>query len=290
MSCTALRHLNKLLCLLLCAVFLGLLCMGVWAQPETGCRLVIDYHHEGHAIPEATFRLYRIADLSGEEELSYIGAFSNLSLDAEALSNEALNLYTRVENQGILPEYTMITDSQGMASVDSVAPGAFLLVGDPVRFNGFTYHVDKQVIFLKGETLTLHTKSTRLPEDMMLISVKTVKLWDDAGYENERPRAIGVRLLKDGKTVSSVVLSEANNWTYTWNGLLPNARWTVEEDVPEDYTVSVLEADHVFTLINHRKQIPQTGHIWWPVLTVLCLGLALIVAGLVIRRGGRNEA
>lgn len=290
MSCTALRHLNKLLCLLLCAVFLGLLCMGVWAQPETGCRLVIDYHHEGHAIAEATFRLYRIADLSGEEELSYIGAFSNLSLDAEALSNEALNLYTRVENQGILPEYTMITDSQGMASVDSVAPGAFLLVGDPVRFNGFTYHVDKQVIFLKGETLTLHTKSTRLPEDMMLISVKTVKLWDDAGYENERPRAIGVRLLKDGKTVSSVVLSEANNWTYTWNGLLPNARWTVEEDVPEDYTVSVLEADHVFTLINHRKQIPQTGHIWWPVITVLCLGLALIVAGLVIRRGGRNEA
>ena len=288
MKSTHVRYLNKLLCFLLCMTFLYLMCIGVCAQPAR-C-LTVEFQHEGFPISNAVFHLYRIADLGQDGELSYRSDFSDLRLDAEALTNAAQDLYARVEKQNIQPEQTLTTNKEGTASVGDLAPGAFLLVGAPATVNGFVYYVDKQVIFLEENTLLLRPKSTRLPLGTELISVKAVKLWDDRGYENERPDAIVVRLLKDGETVSSAVLSDANNWSHTWNDLLPNAKWTVQEDVPEGYKVTVQESEHIFTLTNHRKEIPQTGHIWWPVLTALCAGLALIVVGMTVRGRGRNDA
>ena len=285
-----LRYLNKSLCFLLCTVFLCLLCIGVCAQPESRCCLTVEFQHESFPISNATFQLYRIADLGADRKLSYVEAFSDLRLDAETLSNAAYDLYARVEHQNLQPEQTLITDQDGIASAADLAPGAFLLVGVPATVNGFDYHVEKQVIFLEKETLTLRPKSTRLPSEAKLISIEAVKLWDDQGFENERPNAIVVRLLKDGKTVSSAVLSDTNGWRHTWNDLLPNANWSVQEDVPEGYKVTVRESENTFTLTNHRKEIPQTGHIWWPVLTVLCVGLALIVVGFTVRGRGRNDA
>lgn len=285
-----LRYLNKSLCFLLCTVFLCLLCIGVCAQPESRCCLTVEFQHESFPISNATFQLYRIADLGADRKLSYVEAFSDLRLDAEALSNAAYDLYARVEHQNLQPEQTLITDQDGIASAADLAPGAFLLVGIPATVNGFDYHVEKQVIFLEKETLTLRPKSTRLPSEAKLISIEAVKLWDDQGFENERPNAIVVRLLKDGKTVSSAVLSDTNGWRHTWNDLLPNANWSVQEDVPEGYKVTVQKSEYTFTLTNHRKEIPQTGHIWWPVLTVLCVGLALIVVGFTVRGRGRNDA
>lgn len=289
MKSSTFRYLNKLLCFLLCMIFLCFLSIGASAQPG-GCCLNIEFRHEGFPIPKAVFRLYRIADLENGRELSYTENFSDLRLDAEALSNAAYDLYARVEHQNLQPEQTLITDQDGIASAVDLAPGAFLLVGIPATVNGFDYHVEKQVIFLEKETLTLRPKSTRLPSEAKLISIEAVKLWDDQGFENERPNAIVVRLLKDGKTVSSAVLSDTNGWRHTWNDLLPNANWSVQEDVPEGYKVTVRESENTFTLTNHRKEIPQTGHIWWPVLTVLCVGLALIVVGFTVRGRGRNDA
>lgn len=290
MQSPAFRHLNKLLCLLLCTVLLGLLCTGVCAQPERRCQLWIDYRHEGVAISQANFRLYRIAGLNSNLELSYSGAFSDLRLDAQALSDAAEELYLRVEKQSISPERTFVTDWNGKASVSDLTPGAYLLVGEPATVDASVYYVDKQVVFLHEDRMTMNPKCTQLPVGVKLISIQTVKFWDDHGHENERPREITVRLLKDGKTVHSVVLSEANNWSYTWNNLLPNARWTVAEDVPQGYKATIQEKDHVFTVINQYKNIPQTGQVWWPVITVFCLGLMLIVVGLSVRRSGRNEA
>jgi hypothetical protein len=54
--------------------------------------------------------------------------------------------------------------------------------------------------------------------------------------------------------------------------------------------VSIEQNEHLFTLTNQYKDIPQTGQIWWPVLTVLCLGLLLVVVGLALRRSGCHDA
>lgn len=300
MTAVVRKYLNKLLCAaLLGLVLLSLAAPAVVAQPEQLCTLNIDYIHEEVPVSGAQFRLYRIANLDDRYEPVYTGIFSDLRLDAEELGNAVLDLYERVEAQNAQPEHTVTTDQEGQASISGIEAGAFLLVGESATVGSFTYHVDKQILILPTQsqrtgqwesTLTLRPKSTKLPSDLQLIGIKTEKRWEDQGYENDRPNAISVRLLRDGKTVSTVTLSEANNWTYTWTNLLPNARWSVEEDVPQGYVVNVEKNENTFTLTNYRKNIEQTGQIWWPVITVICVGLVLILLGVSLRRSGRHEA
>ena len=285
----AAQQLHKLLCLLLCTVLTGLLFVGVFATAENQCQLVLNYHYQDTAISGAAFRIYRVADLNSSKELIYTDAFSDFHLNADQLLQAREELFNRVEEKGLSPEKQLLTGTDGIAVANDLTPGAFLLVCEPAVVGNFVYYCDMQVLILKEDVLTLLPKSTRLPVGERLISIQAVKIWDDRGYENKRPREITVRLLKDGKTFDSAVLSGSNGWSHTWNDLLPNARWTVKEDVPKGYLATVEQSGNVFTLTNQYKNIPQTGHIWWPVLTVLGVGLLLVTIGLALRRSGRNE-
>ncbi len=51
------------------------------------------------------------------------------------------------------------------------------------------------------------------------------------------PQKVRVNLLRNGKPYDSVELSEVNNWVYTFTNLLSTGEYTVEEDVPDNYTV-----------------------------------------------------
>lgn len=293
------QFLNKAVCVMLLVLTLVCLtCPAVLAEPAPRCTLRIDYVHEATAVAGARFRLYRVADMDRDLNFTYTGIFSDLSFTPEELVEAVEDLHTRVVKTGVGAEITLTTDAEGQASATDIAPGAFLLVADPTTVGSSVYHVDKQIVFLPSRweagddsqmEVVLYPKSVKLPAGSELIKVKAVKIWDDKGYENKRPRSITVRLLRDGKTVSTVVLSESNQWSHTWTDLLPNARWTVQEDVPDGYVVSVRETDHIFSLTNHRKDIEQTGQIWWPIIVVLCGGLALIVIGVALRRSGRYE-
>lgn len=299
MSYAALRQVNKLLsALMICLVFLSMLMPTAKAEPEDRCELIIDYQYETLPVSGASFRLYRIASLENGQ-LTGVGIFSGLSMDPQGLNDSVEDLYALITGGAAEPEFVLVTDEQGSAMASEVEPGAFLLVGEPLTLGSFVYHVDKQVVFLPSESgepgepensLTLRPKSSRVPVGAQLTCLTVVKEWDDRGYENQRPRSVTVRLLKDGTTVSTVTLSGSNNWTHTWDNLIPTARWTVEEDVPAGYVVSTEEIDEIFTLTNHRKNIEQTGTIWWPVVTILVVGLVLIILGITLRWSGRYGA
>ena len=72
------------------------------------------------------------------------------------------------------------------------------------------------------------------------VSVTVNKGWSDAGYEANRPASVTVQLMRDGEPYgTSVTLSQAESWTYSWTGLEKGPEWTVEEsEVPAGYTSS----------------------------------------------------
>jgi hypothetical protein len=80
------------------------------------------------------------------------------------------------------------------------------------------------------------------------------KVWEDSGYESERPESVTVTLRKNGVAVDQQQLSEANEWTYTWTGLTPTAQWTVtEDDVPSGYSAATTVDGRTVTITNTRK-------------------------------------
>lgn len=289
---------NVILSLILCCVLL-LSCPFALAartvNPDALCTLTIQFSHQETAVSGGQFRLYRVADVNENMEFTPVAPFRLDDLDLEdgalQLSNQARTLNAPVT-------HTLTTDASGTVSVGDLRPGAWLLVGQPTEAGDVTYYVDPQVVILPQQNaagdlnydVTVLPKSTQLPSEVELVERTVVKVWSDQGYEAQRPGSITVRLLRDGKAIDQVKLSAKNNWRYTWSDLLPNANWTVEEDVPENYVSELQESDGVFTLTNHRKTIDQTGHIWWPVALAVGVGLLLIFVGIILRRSSRHEA
>ncbi len=95
------------------------------------------------------------------------------------------------------------------------------------------------------------------------IEVTVHKRWDK-DYEELRPASVTVELQADGETVDSVVLSQDNDWSYTFTDLWKyNEDGTLiaysvyEPDVPEGYVVSYTDEKGT----THISEEPQEGYL-----------------------------
>lgn len=286
--------------MLLCLVLMLLSWPTVMASEtvdlNADCTLKVHYTHDQVPIADAQFWLYRVASTDQQLRLTMTGVFADITIAQEDLSGTALRLYDRVQEAAVKPVASLTTNELGWGSSSRLRPGAYLLVGQPTAQGEQTHYVDPQLVILPQQLeeggwsyqLTIWPKSTEIPTGIEPIDITVVKVWKDAGYEEDRPASITVRLLKNGKTVSTVDLSQKNQWTHTWTNLLPNADWSVEEDVPKGYVMGVEALDETFILTNYRKNIDQTGQLWGPVAVLACVGLAMTAAGILIRRSGRK--
>ena len=76
-----------------------------------------------------------------------------------------------------------------------------------------------------------------------------------AGDKSARPGYIYVQLLENGRVADTVVLSEANDWEYTWDELDADSQWrVVERDVPDGYTVTVEREGRVFVITIYQAR------------------------------------
>ncbi|MBQ9717687.1 MAG: Cna B-type domain-containing protein, partial [Clostridia bacterium] len=83
------------------------------------------------------------------------------------------------------------------------------------------------------------------------VSRQVIKIWEDKGYEENRPAEITVELLADGQVYDTVVLNANNHWMYQWNGLNKDTVWSIKEaDVPENYTSVITSEGSVFVITN----------------------------------------
>ena len=110
----------------------------------------------------------------------------------------------------------------------------------------------------------------------MTVSVKKVWQGNDGNY----PSTVTVNLVRvnrenenDKKTIGSVILSEANNWSYTFTSLDDNYTYTVTEDEVSGYRTSITkdtkpktdggevipDNDLSFTITNTRKSGGSSG-------------------------------
>ncbi|HAP3804341.1 TPA: Cna B-type domain-containing protein, partial [Enterococcus faecalis] len=98
-------------------------------------------------------------------------------------------------------------------------------------------------------------------------TIKVTKKWEDGNNQDgKRPNSIQVQLLADGKKQGDVVeLSDANNWTTTWNDLAPEANgkdiiYTVEEVKVPGYSTTVDDTDNENVLITNTHT-PETTNV-----------------------------
>jgi len=318
-------RISKLLCLLLLTVLLFSFAVPLQAaaaeamDPDIPVSLTITYTDKGEPLTEAVFSVYRVATMDKNGRFTLTAPFSGYNLDLSSPTDAAwAALATTLEGyvlrDKILPTATGKTDEEGNLTLPTgsgiLRQGLYLVVGQRHTQNGMIYETCPFLLHLptlseeSGEWIydnAVHPKHESTPDNDEPITRKVLKVWEDDGYEKQRPKDITVQLLRDGEVYDTVILNAENEWRYTWDELDADYHWTVAEKELEDYTVLVTQEGVTFVITNSfvppttpppptptpptpPPRLPQTGQLWWPVPVLLVLGLFFVATGLLRRK------
>ncbi len=299
--------------LLLCLCFL--VCpLSVSAEGEdidngTPVAVTID-----HPLDGVEFRLYRVADLSGDGAyVTLSGEFARFSeILTEKATTDFFSNYLSILVDYIA-YYELSPDTQGMTEegkvrFENLTPGVYIALSDKAwSEEKEMYYIGTPMMFCAPNRLTVSTqwdydlevkgKYELTSGDIKDTWMQVTKRWANVGEGGTHPDKVTVALLCDNQLYEKVELSEANRWTYTWTELSTACNWSVTEvDVPQGYSLSKDTSyanQHI--LINTKKDplppdnppppnIPGTGVLWWPVPSLVVLGLALFLVGTLRQR------
>ena len=291
--------------------------------------LTLTYRDGKTALSGAKFSIYRVADADETGELTVRSEFDEFDLEIRGKNDRrwremAQTLESYVLRRELTPADSGKTDKTGMLTFPTqgktLAAGLYLVIGERHTQGGNDYDAEPFFVLLPTQDLennewvydvsaNVKFGKTPVPDDGDTVTRKVLKVWDDDGAEDSRPREITVELLRNGKVYDTVKLSEKNNWRYTWLDLDADARWSVTEKTVFGYTVSITREGITFVVTNTKKPdrtdtpdtpvkpsnpskpsspakptLPQTGAVWWHVEALALSGLVFLILGALDRK------
>lgn len=314
--------MRRLFCMMLCVLLcITALPFSVFASESVSVTadsyLAVKFIHDKTPISGAEFSLYRVADISEDGVFTLSGDFSEYPVSLKNLTGAKLRStantlagYVRMDRIPSLEDGK--TDKSGLLEFLHLTPGLYLLIGKDRSIGEYTYEPEPLLVSLPStdpETgkpnyaVTVHPKYDREKEEERpdTITRKILKVWEDDGNKDKRPKSIDVVLMRDDDVYDEVTLSAKNNWRYTWRDLDADYKWTIIEKKPKGYTVDVSREGITFVITNTYKEekppkppkkdpnLPYAGVLWWPVPVLAVLGIFFVLIGLLDRRGTKHE-
>lgn len=241
------------------------------ADMDRECSLTVSYR-----VPDVRFSLYRVADVTSHVTFQTLYPFNkypvryqNLGRDGWTDLAETLEGY--VERDSIAALRTGVTDARGRLTFGGLDRGLYLVLGgDYYDKNGEHWEPVPFLICLPnwvepenpGEEgwwtfdVTVEPKPSYI--DPGLTQRRVLKVWQDGGRTDQRPKSITVDLLCDGRLYDSVVLNAENDWRWKWEDLDASHRWrVVERTVVDGYTTSVSLEGLTFRIVNRWSPPPD---------------------------------
>ncbi|MFV0465983.1 MAG: Cna B-type domain-containing protein [Lachnospiraceae bacterium] len=317
-----------ILCLLCCTAFFSMDLFGATAiDVNHSVSISIDYDSDSGAIPGAEFSVYKIGtiDTYGKTALTQLFSTYPISLSnttAAEWQSLAITLSGYIQRDSITPVATGTTDVNGILKIQTstasdFTPGVYIVLSKVITVNNYIYSAVPFIVVLPFESTTeremqydIQVKPKYQRAEITLESIKVLKVWNDAGYEEKRPSEVTVQLLRDEEVYDTVILKEANEWQYVWDGLSNGYEWNVVEETVSGYTVNITQSGTTYTIQNTYAPnavptpapeppipvppipvqtivIPQTGLLWWPVPILIILGIFFVLIGFV--KGKREK-
>ena len=319
-----LKRKTGIIMLVLC-VFFQLMLLGAQAastldavepiNTENKCSREISYCYGDTAFSGAEVKLYKIADVSADFQYTLTEPFeiSGIILNGIRTSGEwdvvRSTLEVHILVNGIKPDAVFKTDQNGVVSFDELSTGMYFATVDQITQNDQSFRFDSAVVALPGlgsdgrwqYDVTVNAKPEALPpvDPDTETTLKVVKLWKGEENKSTRPESIEIQIFKNGESFETVILSEENNWSYSWTVKQSNSVWNVtEKNVPQGYTMTVEVRESSFVVTNtyttsdNPPDLPQTGdtsNIMLYVILMLISGMVLVALGSARKRITNEE-
>lgn len=249
----------------LLAVMMVVMAVQTVAAADT-LKLTIVCEDGGKALADVVFDIYKAADIEKDGSFTLTGDFAGCSVDPGSYDNIAKTLAPTLEGialrNDIKPAASVTTDSKGVVAFTTTESGLYLVRADRVTIDGSIYDFTPFMVILDStyvETsdVTVNAKFEVTPPFIVVpTSVKVIKLWDDNDDRDGRPESIKVDLLRDGEVYDTVYLNPENGWKHTWDNLDRLYSWTVTEEVPDGYTMTLEKDGATFIITNTKTETP----------------------------------
>lgn len=253
------------------------------------------------------FELYLIANMNEYAQFELLPAYSDFSGDINKLETAGEWVAAAAEVLGMVgdtdPDFAATSGADGLARFNTMEPGLYLVSGKPLEKLPWVYTFTPFMVSIptrdvNDEWLYDVFSDIKLEKEPAVTNIEVVKLWDDLGHEENRPKSIYVDLLCDGEAIAAAQLHEGNSWSYTFENLPAARKYEVRErEVLRWYTVSYETIGDVLVIRNTRSEtvtpipdIPATGQNY-PLVAVLAGGgVVFVMAGwFILRKWGQEH-
>ena len=265
--------------------------------------LTLCYQKDGKSFPDLDVSIYRVAEAFPDGTFELIEPYASFPINIHGITvqeqwqyvAQTLNSYITAEQ--VEPNRVGRTEANGMVHFSDLDIGLYFVREVVAENSDGTYVFNQFMVYLPtplqdgtyNYSVEAYPKCTSfIPKTQYTVVV----LWQDAGYENNRPKEVTVDIYKDGVLQDTRLLSASHNWSHTWQvSAVDYGRWSVaERSVPDIYKVTVQQNGGVFYIINtcqSQPEIPPTGDSFSPMLWILAMcfsGIMLLILGLYSRR------
>lgn len=205
------------------------------------------------------FDIWKVSDIEGNLTADFQKSAVSIDVnDSSAWLDDAAALEAYARAEKIKPAASPATDTTGAFKQTGLEMGIYLIAAQDFVRNDTKYELQAflaPIPCMGSFEISAAVKAKASPVPPKETVIRTViKTWKNDN-KRVRPESITVELLKDGKPVETVALSEKNNWKHTWTGLPAENTWTVrEKDVPKNYSVRIHKEGITFQIVNtYRK-------------------------------------
>ena len=236
---------------------------------EKKCSLSLTYHLKDEYFEGMEIQIFYAAYVSPDVKFKLSESFDRYPINIDAITSQTewdsvastLNSYIIADN--IIPAQEKITDKKGTVKFDELTAGLYLvrwtknqtkdtisgfepfMICVPNLDDNNEWDYDIDCYPKPGEP----EKPTN--EE---IEYKVVVLWDDLGFEDQRPDSVQVEVFKDGVSVGIYTITADDNWSFIWTTIDDGSVWTVAEYVTGlKYDVTVTRFGNVFTIVNYYR-------------------------------------
>lgn len=267
------RRFRFVAALFLCMCLL-LSCAAAADTGKTGVISILDAP-DGNAAGGVLFQVWRVGDVV-DGRLVWLDAFAEYGLKLDANDSDSFtrlpeSLRQYLLRDGVAADLSGTSDGSGQVRFEGLEQGLYLITGGSHERGNTRYHVSPSLVILpylisggdgtaqwRADVTVKHTTEAIYSGggyENSTISRKVMKLWNDEGFEDQRPGSVTVQLLRDGEVYRTVELNEANGWKHTWTGLGRNYDWYVVEDgVPDGYAEEIEQQGTTFVITNARTE------------------------------------
>ena len=246
-----------ILCVLLC---LGCFPAGAAAlDPQQPCSLTLSYQQGGTPCSDLNVSIYRVAEARADGSFHLTADYAPSGVDISLVTSQqewrdiSDTLSAHIAAAQLSPTGTAATTEDGTATFSELETGLYLVAQVPA----VEYLFERFMVYLPTPAdggyqydMTAKPKPGPLPSRT---EYQVLKLWKDSGFSQYRPDSVTVDILKDGQVQESVILSNDNNWSYSWQVPDDGSTWTVSErDVPAGYRAVISVRENTFVITNTK--------------------------------------